>query len=484
MEQLQHLIKINLSGGIVPAGDLLEILAFAEKAGVEHVRFGNRQQMYLSVNSQQLDDLQEDFFMAEISYEVDKDEHPNIVSSYVAVDIFSSLSWIREGVYKDILDSFNFRPKLKINLTDNHQSLVPAFTGNLNFITADISNYWYLYIRFPKTNILYCWPSLIYSEDIASLCQLVEYEILTKPHLFYDQASIDGSKLYDLIASQSHFVIQKADAPLKLPEFSLPFYEGFNNYGNQKCWLGIYRRDELFSVKLLKDICLLSQQTGLGQLYTTAWKSVLIKGINLSNQRIWKKLLNKHRVNTCHSLNELNWHAEEVCELGLQLKTEFSMALDLADQRTQDLCFAIKTQPKSELFGSVIIRMYQNQAEEQQLFEVLHTIDFNPNTRSFETYRSKIKADEIADVLIELCSYYYEQLSVVADNDNKTNALSLSAHPVIHHDVYQCSHCYTVYDPQYGDILNNIAPGTKFDFLNEYYCPTCEAPKEEWVIAN
>jgi hypothetical protein len=47
--------------------------------------------------------------------------------------------------------------------------------------------------------------------------------------------------------------------PLSLPEFKLPYYEGLNRY-NEKYWLGIYRRDELFSIKFLKEICMLCLQ--------------------------------------------------------------------------------------------------------------------------------------------------------------------------------------------------------------------------------
>ena len=44
-----HTVKINLPGGIVPAGDLLTILEVAEAAEVEHIRFGHRQQLLFTV---------------------------------------------------------------------------------------------------------------------------------------------------------------------------------------------------------------------------------------------------------------------------------------------------------------------------------------------------------------------------------------------------------------------------------------------------
>lgn len=101
---------------------------------------------------------------ADIIFELDSDVHPNIVSSYVTEDVFYHANWLREGVYKDILDLFDYRPQVKINLVDNDQAFIPFFTGNFNYIASETSNYWYLYIRFPKTNIIYLWPSLIYSE--------------------------------------------------------------------------------------------------------------------------------------------------------------------------------------------------------------------------------------------------------------------------------------------------------------------------------
>jgi hypothetical protein len=93
---------------------------------------------------------------AGIPCEVDADRHPNITSSYVVEDVFHNTTWLREGVYKDILDLFDYQPQLKINLIDRNQTFIPFFTGNLNFITSDTPNYWYLHLRFPKTNALYC----------------------------------------------------------------------------------------------------------------------------------------------------------------------------------------------------------------------------------------------------------------------------------------------------------------------------------------
>jgi rubredoxin len=47
--------------------------------------------------------------------------------------------------------------------------------------------------------------------------------------------------------------------------------------------------------------------------------------------------------------------------------------------------------------------------------------------------------------------------------------------------IYQCKHCFTVYDEQYGDSENDIAPGTPFSQLSDaYHCPVCESSKSEF----
>ena len=73
----------------------------------------------MEVISENYETLAEELRRYEIAYEIDEDNFPNIVSSYPAEEIFITKTWLSEGVYKDIFDSFNYRPKLKINISDN-----------------------------------------------------------------------------------------------------------------------------------------------------------------------------------------------------------------------------------------------------------------------------------------------------------------------------------------------------------------------------
>lgn len=477
----KHQIKVNLPGGIVSIGDLLQILNILEESEIENVRFGTRQQLYFTVDEDKLEDIEHSFLIADTEFEIDTDKQPNIISSYVTEDIFNNSNWLREGVYRDVLDAFNYTPRLKVNLVDNSQTLIPFFTGNLNFITSDIGNYWYLYVRFPRTNIIYCWSSLIYSEDIGTLSKLIEDAIFSNKNLFYDQTSIDGQVLENKVKLTGSILHQPLSASLKLPDFQLPYYEGFNKY-NDKYWLGIYRRNELFPVSFLKDLCTICAKTRIGQLYTTPWKSIIVKGVETGDKKLWNAVLDKNRINVRHASNELNWQSEDLCEYGLSLKRELINEFNKVDLRTFKLCFAIKTNPKSGLFGSVIIRKQASNLDEDYRFDILHTTDFNPNSKNFTLYKENISKVSLAEALVQLCDNYY-QLQTLSESASEHNYYEPEANKENDQTlVHQCSHCLTIYDETWGDEENGVPSGTNFsDLTEDYSCAICGAAKSDII---
>lgn len=477
-ELKNHQIKVNLPGGIVSVGDLSAILEILESAGIAHVRFGTRQQLYFSASAVQLEDIEHGFLISDTDFETDNDRHPNIVSSYVAEDLFNNSNWLREGVYRDILDTFSYIPRLKINLIDDSQTLIPFFSGNLNFISSDIGNYWHLYVRFPKTNNIYYWSSLVYSEDIAELSKEIEHLILTHKNLYYDQPDIDGQQLEAAVKKSSNFLFQAPLSPLKLPEFQLPYYEGFNKY-NEKYWLGIYRRNELFPVSFLKDLCEICSKTRIGQLYTTPWKSIIIKDVEPADRKLWNAALDKNRMNVRHASNELNWQTEDLCEEGLKLKHELISAFNELDLRTFKLCFAIKINPKSGLFGSVIIRKQAaiEDTNAETCFDLLHTVDFNPNSKLYSIYATGVGKTDLLSRLVQLCEDYYQQQTLAAGEqaDNYYD-ISSNTEPEVTY-VHQCSQCLSIYDEAWGEESRGIPAGTPFSALpQDYCCPLCETP--------
>ena len=472
---MEHLVKINLPGGFISAGDLYEILLIAEAAGATNIRFGNRQQLYFTVNGSAVEDMELDMLKAELDYDIDSDEYQNITSSYVADTIFNHEGWLREGVYKDILDRFEYQPKLKINLVDSQQTFVPFFSGNINFIASGISNYWHIYIRFPKTGKSYCCPSLVYSEDLPSVAKLAEDIILRNKKLFYDNKEVDGAQFYKMLVARGGASFDHAPETLNLPDFQLPYYEGFNKYNN-KYWLGVYRRNELFPLAFLKDLCLLCLNSRIGQVYTTPWKSIIIKGIEQADRAQWGALLSKYRLNVRHAANELNWQIEDICDEGLALKQQLVREFEEADVRTYQLSFAIKTQPKTGLQGAIIIKKCKN-----QLFEILHTANFNPNSRDYISYLKNLKAADLGAQLITLCNLFYDRQSTVVFKYATVDAIETDK-SLQQADIYECSHCLTRYDKVYGDAMNDIEKDIAFELLEDYCCPVCDAPKSEFIL--
>src|SRR5690606_19607434 len=103
------------------------------------------------------------FDAIKLSYDAEGEEAQNIISSYAALDVMPTTHWLASHTYHYILDTFDYKPRLKINITDPVQSLVPLFTGNLNFVASSNENYWYLYLRFSELDPKpWCAPEVIY----------------------------------------------------------------------------------------------------------------------------------------------------------------------------------------------------------------------------------------------------------------------------------------------------------------------------------
>lgn len=48
--------------------------------------------------------------------------------------------------------------------------------------------------------------------------------------------------------------------------------------------------------------------------------------------------------------------------------------------------------------------------------------------------------------------------------------------------MWQCTICSYIYDPQLGDPDNGVAPGTVFEDLpDDWVCPDCGADKDQFI---
>lgn len=404
-------IFINFKGGIVEPANLYNILIAVNKVRIRDVHFGLRQQLLVDMEHYSVDAFTAELDKLEIAYEIDAWKHPNICSSYPAADVFIGDSWLTEPVYKTVLDSIDYTPLLKINICDNNQSFTPFLTGNINWVASPSKeNYWHLIIRFPKTNVVYEWTRLCHSDDIAEVTKKIEALILQHADKFIDTELANGEELFSLFATGGLNVLP-AEKAITLPPFNLPYYEGLNRY-NEKYWLGIYRRDELFSVPFLMKLCKLCMQTGITQLCSTCWKTILIKGIEEKDKEKWNLLLEEFQINMRHAANELNFQVEDNSVEALDLKTFLVKHLSLDDTRTFGICIGIKTRKKSEVFSSILVRRrYVIDIWKIRLFKVYDILiakDFNPNERTGEVYSNGNPKMVLAEQVRRCVLYYYQ----------------------------------------------------------------------------
>ncbi|UYQ91412.1 rubredoxin [Chitinophaga horti] len=462
-------VAINFTGGIISPGILLRLLDVAEAAMVKEVRFGLRQQLLIDVPEKNFRSFQKNCDANGLAYLKGSRPAPNVTSTYPATGILLQDSWLAEGVYKDIFDSFEFSPSLKISICDREQTFVPYFSSHINWIAATNQHYWHLAIRPPKSNTILHWPELVYSNNIADVSASIEKMLLA-----------GVTELNELVNHISvSYISLPVTHPLPLPTFHLPYYEGFNREG-QQYWLGIYRRNEQFSVQLLKEICNICLETGIGELYATTWKSLIIRHISPAHRPLWDYVLGKHRVNVRHAANELNWIVES--EEDLQLKRHIIRHFDREDVRTYGLCFNIRMKSTTGLFGSVIIRLRGNAASgrlrSQDRFDILYARDFNPNASEWILYREQVQKEHLGVYLVSLCKTFYEHNSQedLLQRYYVQNHIAATAETTAV-PLHQCPDCLTVYDPATGDPEQGVTPGTLFsDLPDTYICNVCEAP--------
>jgi rubredoxin len=479
------LIKVNFCGGIISPGNLYNILVAIKKAGIRQVRFGLRQQLLIDTDSHGAYLIEQELQKLKISFEFNIDDYPNIVSSYPAAEVFIASTWLGEGVYKDIFDLIDYRPKLKINISDSNQSFTPLLTGNINWVASPVSeHFWHLFIRFPKTNVVYEWKEMVYTNDVARMSKALEDLIFQNYALFYDNKNANGELLYEM-TDKKQFITKPVGTHFQLPGFTLPYYEGLNRYNN-KYWLGIYRRDEMFTVDFLKDLCNLCLQTKIGLLCSTPWKTLIVKGIEESGRKLWNNLLAKHQVNVRHAANELNFQLEDNSREAIKLKNYLVKYLSLDDIRTFGLCIGIKTTLKSEVFSSILVRRRPLLTIGKRgfffLYDVLIAKDFNPNERTGTVFsKGNLKVWLPEQLRRAIIGFYNHQSAEMMASVSKTENQQTKKEEQSKEFVYQCRHCLSIYDEVSGEPENGIIPGTVFEKLPETYCCTiCESDKKDF----
>ena len=465
----KQLNRIIVKGGVLSPGELKYICESIESLGLKTISFGSRQDILLP---EKVDQEKLAQFERLKIIKADETGVENMVSSYVCADIFPSTSWLTGDRYLYILEQFHSKSKLKINITDSKQRLVPLFTGHINFIASAHEDYWYLYVRLPEWKKTQMYPALIYSWDLDKIKTAIENILQEEPETI--------ETIFELVSDAVDTNNRTVDKPLEVPFYPFPYFEGMNKIGMDKYWLGLYWRNNQYDISFLKEMCELCSENKIGKISITPWKSFIVKGIPRESKLVWEKFLGKRGINVRHSMLELNWHLPVANKDALNLKKYLVANFDQNDISTYGLTFGITDYNKTSYYFTSIVVEKNNQPEmigsfqTRDTYNLLYAKNFDPNTRQYILHVQDVDKVELPGLLMELSQLYFDQLGNEKEIEKEVEVLKETTEL----EVYQCIDCLTIYDEGYGDSTQNISPETLFNELPESYeCALCEAPK-------
>ncbi len=468
--------RIFVKGGVTSPGELMESITLLESNGLSEVYFGSRQDILCPTDNsrpEQFDKILNSStdIIADRSYQ-------NIVCSYVSADIFDSTDWLKGSTYLYLLEMFDFLPKLKINITDPKQRLVPIFGGNLNFIASEHEDYWYLNILLPHWKTSAYYPVLVYSWDIADISLEIEKihgEIQNVEELF--------TALNETLGTTNN---KAMDKELVIPYQTFPYYEGLNRMGIDQFWLGLYWRNNRYNLKFLKEFCSFCLDQSIGKICITPWKSFIVKGIPKDSRTALELFLGERGINVRHSQLEMNWHLPVDDSPALHLKRYLVQCFDQNDISTYGLTFGISNEVgKQTHMSSIVIeknpisrKVEEFNPNSRPTYNIRYFKNFDPNTRRIKTFAQDVDQKELPDLLIELSKHYFHELG----KEKEEETIKITKCEQVKNQVHQCQKCFTVYDDAIGDYISNIEPNTKFEDLPETYeCNVCGAGPESFA---
>lgn len=470
--------KIYVPGGVLSPGELRRIVSAVQYFGTENIHIGSRQELIFKADKKYRSEISKRIGSIQYHYEIAEFFHSNISTSFPSKNISNSTPWLSEDLYLEILSSFDYHPRLKINIVDPLQALVPLFTGELNFVASTFDNCWFLFLRLDPSKKPEMWPVLVDGNEISALSGAIE-DILSKTR----KMSLINLEAYIYNLRDWNFKIIAKEFSLKPARFFN--YEGFHAIGD-KYWLGIYQRENSFPVNFIENLCILCGQTNIGSINVTPWNSFIIKNIQEKDIPLWESLLGQFGINTGHSSLELNWQIPELDKKALAIKNYIFQSFEKTGLRTEGLVFGVSDQ-SYDLTSSIFItkravRLF-NKFHLYTTYGVKYKKNFDVNSWEAIPFADGLRKRNLPSVLSYVAGLYYQNLHIGLDTQSltpvKNTIVSTDVKPK---EAYQCTHCLTVYDPAYGDSLRNISAGIAFRELpEEYTCSLCEAPKKDFV---
>jgi rubredoxin len=469
-------IQVYCNGGFISPGELRKIAMTAQQFGARCLQLGIRQEIRFMIDEDQTEQFKIRMTLLSLHYSIGIHEAYNIICSALIKDILKTKVWLTEGEYRDILEGFDFQPRIAINIVDPEQYAIPLFTGVLNFVASSTENYWNVYFSLPQQKEQGWMPILIQSDKIASFCIFVQTCIQA-------QDKISLSELMEELYQLDTWNFKKVNDYPSIPEYHFFPVEGFHTNGNAQ-WLGIFNKSNEFSISLIDAICVEALESNIGTIYVSPWDSFLFKNIAPFRIPFWEHLLGLYAINTGHAAHELNWNMNEWNMNSNEIRSYVNDYFRVKDKRTEGLIIGVNNEPNDNFYSIKIVEEPLFTLFGRSYFPMYHIRykeNFNPNNPADKSFMDYVQKKNMPDFISYLIQEYYTKKKIqTAKADIKESVMpAVIKRKESFEFVYQCNTCLTLYDPEYGDPDEGIVGGTLYEELPENYCCSiCSNPKK------
>lgn len=476
-------LRVACPGGIIGTGALRTVAELSGAWGIDRLTIGHRQDLLVAGIP---DSYVARFRAAVAPLEVDRADAgcpPNITSSAAACGIMRGVPWLDAGIMQSILAGIRMRPSFAVNVADPHQDLLPLASGLVNFLAADEVDSWRIAIaadhhprrgtRAPGRHDRVTLPYLVPSEYVAEAVRAAE-----------ETAAAAGGASSRLSEELAHAIrdclgsrMVHAAAGQRLPPPEYGDYEGVHSmHSGSGYWIGMSAGTRPFRHRFVEQLCMRAAQQGIGAVFTTCWRSLVLKNVAPERLPEWRMLLGRHGVRVRHVDAALHWQVADRLPEARELAGTVIARLSRRSIVTAGLSFAVTDDPPRHEVAVAIEPVADERlpfARLRRRYAVRHREGFDRHNPGWLTFARQLRERDLAVALAALARRYYRD-----DGEPPTSEAPEPEPPDEQRSgARSCAACGNEYDPAYGDPLGNVVPGTAFAALpSGWCCPVCDGP--------
>ena len=480
-------LRVTCPGGIIGTGALRTVAELSGAWGVDRLTVGHRQDLLVAGIP---DSYVARFRAAVAPLEVDRAEargHPNITSSAAACGIKRGVPWLDAGIIQSILAGIRFRPAFAVNVADPHQDLLPLTSGLVNFLAADEVDSWRIAVaadhhprrgtRAPGRHDRVTLPYLVPSEYVAEAVRAAE-----------ETAADAGTASVRLSEELAHAIRDRlgtrmvhAGAGQRLPPPEYGDYEGVHPmHSGSGYWIGMSAGTRPFRHRFLEQMCMRAAEQGIGAVFTTCWRSFVLKNVAPEHLPEWRMLLGRHGVRVRHVDAALHWQVSDRLPEARALAGTMIARLSRRSIVTAGLSFAVTDDPPRHEVAVAVEPLADERLPFSRLrrrYAVRHREGFDRHHPGWLTFARRLRERDLAAALAALARRYYRD-----DGEPPPSEAPAPQPPAEQRSgIRSCAACGNEYDPAYGDPLGEVAPGTAFAALPAgWRCPVCDAAPADY----